>query len=482
MANIADPAWQRFRDFISGDMRASTPRELAELFNDEQVTAKTIIDWRRGHGRPKLADLPRLSNKWTSSAAHHGDVDELFFARMLGAVPDADEALAHEVWLHRRVFELRSELRDLETSVRNSDTTEATGAIVAATTATQNWAVAVQPAIEGPDGLEFHVADYLDFRRVYANHSDASLKTERAELERELHPVLDRYGAVYAPTAPTQWRSAADSRDERKNDAEPQTHRLRYSVRHTIAERSPDRQWPYKHVPAVAVVSLTDGPWPADVAALIARMLGYGFFTTRKIAQGYRVNDEIPTSDELNDYRSRLHAEHLRKPWPRYVWAHRGTDVAPGRFLPTLPADPAHTTPQSGPLHVVWLREKPKLVNDLVKGRGLNGTQEAAIRHGRIEVEQQVRALSEVSEHVQVHTIDCESVGPGHDDRKGPRWDRSFRLAREAAELILGAGFEDVIEPHISELSTKRHRDPIDACMVEWLGRDTLHRQSNTAS
>ena len=473
MANTADPAWRRFVEFIKDDLAHMTPVALAELFNDEEVTPKRIADWRRGHGRPKLAELPRLSLEWTSSAAHDGEVDELFFARMLDAVPDAQEALAHEVWLHRRVFELRSELRDLEMSVRHSDTTEATGAIIAATTATQNWAVAVQPAIEGPSGLRFHVADILDFRRVYkqGGDSDVSLRADRNDLENELHHVLNRYGAVYAPQAPTQWMSKADTKVS-GDDAEPD--RLRYSVRHTIAERSPDRQWQHKDVPAVAIVSLTDGPWPADVAAILARMLGYGFFTTPKIAQGYRPNNSLPTSEELDAYRSQLHREHLHKPWPRYVWAHRGTDVQPGRFLP-IPPKGVSNAPQSGPLHVIWLREDLQLITNLVKGRKLDSKQEAAIRKGRDKIDRQIKTFKGAEDHVVAHTIRCKSVGPGPDDRRGPRWQRSFRLARQAVELVLGTEYNDIIESHLAKITVKPNPDPIEKCLIDWLGEDSLN-------
>lgn len=472
MVNTADPAWRRFVEFIKDDLAWMTPVVLAEMFNDEEVTPKRIADWRRGHGRPKLAELPRLSLEWTSSAAHDGEVDELFFARMLNAVPDAQEALAHEVWLHRRVFELRSELRDLEMSVRHSDTTEATGAIIAATTATQNWAVAVQPAIEGPSGLRFHVADILDFRRVYqqGGNSDVSLRAERNDLENELHHVLNRYGAVYAPQAPTQWMSKADTKAS--GDTEPD--RLRYSVRHTIAERSPDRQWQHKDVPAVAVVSLTDGPWPADVAAILARMLGYGFFTSRKIAQGYRPNNSPPTSEELDAYRSQLHGEHLHKPWPRYVWSHRGTDVLPGRFLP-IPPKGVGNAPQSGPLHVIWLREHDQLITNLVKGRELDNKQETEIRKGRDKLDRQIKTFEGAEAHAIVHPIHCESVGPGPDERRGPRWQRSFRLAREAVELVLGGEYKDIIEPHLAKITVKPNPDPIEKCLIDWLGEDSLN-------
>lgn len=473
MANTADPAWHRFEEFIKDDLAWMTPIQLAELFNDEEVTSKRIADWRRGHGRPKLAELPRLSVEWTSSDAHDGDVDELFFARMLGAVPDVQEALSHEVWLHRRVFELRTELRDLEISVRHSDTTEATGAIVAATTATQNWAVAVQPAIEGPDNFRFHVADFLDFRRVYkqANTPSVTIEDQRNHLENELHNVLNRYGAVYAPQAPTQWRSDVDGQAPKPGEAQPD--QLRYSVRHTIAERSPDRQWQYKDVPSVAVVSLTDGPWPADVAAIIARMLGYGFFTTRKIAQGYRIDNSIPTSGQLDAYRTQLHAEHLRKPWPRYVWAHRSSDVVPGRFLPVPPKGRGHAS-QAGPLHVVWLREEPQLISNLVKGRGLSQQQEDEIRWGWGAVSKQIDALAGADAHVLVHTVDCESVGQGPDHRRGPRWQRSFVLAKQAVELILGSDYENIVEPHIAALTVRQDADPIEKCLVAWLAAAAL--------
>lgn len=464
MVNTADPAWSNFEAFIRE--LAEKPVQIAELFDDETVTPRRVADWRRGHGRPHLAELPRLSVAWTASAAHSGQVDELFFARMLGAVPDSGEALSHEIWLHRRVFELRNELRDLEMSVRHSDTTEATGAIVAATTATEKWAVAVQPAVEGPAGHRFHAADFLDFRRLYPGFgSTPSIEEEREQLENDLHRTLDRYGAVFAPHGPTQWASTADnSLSGNGTDG-----RLRYSVRHTIAERSPDRRWQHTGVPAVAVVSLTDGPWTADVAALVARMLGYGFFTTRKLAQGYRPNDKMPTTDELDAYRTQLHAEHLQKPWSRYVWAHRGTDVAPGRFLPAADVNRAggHNPLQS--LHVVCLRESPRLIRNIVEGNNLTERKNIEIHQARDSLSQQLREWQTRNGAV-VHEIDCNSADAGPDDRRSPRWQRTFELALTAVQRILGKGWQDIIESHICDLQLKEQPDPVERCLVDWLG------------
>ena len=71
-----------------------------------------------------------------------------------------------------------------------------------------------------------------------------------------------------------------------------------------------------------------------------------------------------------------------------------------------------------------------------------------------------------------MHTIDCESVGP--DERRGPRWQRSFRLAREAVELVLGPEYKDIIESHLVKLAVKQNPEPVEERLIDWLGEDCL--------
>ena len=243
------PLWQV--PLIPHGMRSSTSSTTTAAFRQPSCLPHSAGGWSQ-HSEsetgdehtdvPNLQNYPRLSTAWTTSDFHNGDVDELFFARMVGAVPDSDSA-AQETWLRRRVFELRQELRDLEMTVRNSDTTESTGAIVAAATATAQWAVAVSPSIEGPTDLPFHVADVLDFTSLGSNGA-------RLTLESTLNKTFVRYGVTHTPSAPSSWPV------DRKKPPRP-VERHRYSVRHTLAERSPDRSWPHERVPSVAVVHLT---------------------------------------------------------------------------------------------------------------------------------------------------------------------------------------------------------------------------------
>ena len=123
---------------------------------------------------------------------------------------------------------------------------------------------------------------------------------------------------------------------------------------------------------------------------------------------------------------------------------------------------------------MIWLREDFQLIANLVKGRKLDSKQEAAIRKGRDKIDRQIKTFTGAEAHVVVHTIDCESVGPGSDDRRGPRWQRSFRLAREAVELVLGPEYKDIIEPHLTKLAVKQNPDPVEKCLIDWLGEDSL--------
>ncbi|ROZ52975.1 hypothetical protein EEB12_29635 [Rhodococcus sp. WS1] len=131
---------------------------------------------------------------------------------------------------------------------------------------------------------------------------------------------------------------------------------------------------------------------------------------------------------------------------------------------------------------MIWLREDSQLIADLVEGRGLDSKQEAAIREGRDKIDRQIKTFKGADAQVAVHTIDCESVGPGPDERRGPRWQRSFRLAREAVERVLGDEYKDIIEPHLAKMAVKQNPDPIEKCLIaiekcliDWLGKDSLN-------
>lgn len=466
MAGTADPSWNAFFDFID-DYRGIPPAELSAAFGRRLVSTQRIRDWRRAHGRPQLAELPRLSTAWTTSDFHNGDVDELFFARMVGAVPDSDSA-AQETWLRRRVFELRQELRDLEMTVRNSDTTESTGAIVAAATATAQWAVAVSPSIEGPTDLPFHVADVLDFTSLGSNGA-------RLTLEGTLNKTFVRYGVTHTPSAPSSWPV------DRKKPPRP-VERHRYSVRHTLAERSPDRSWPHERVPSVAVVHLTNGSWGGDVAAVLARMLGYGFFTVPKHAHGYLPKGRFPTPAQRYQREGDLHSEYLTHPWPRYVWSHRGVllhaaktdwgplgiDTSSGRFLPRS----GKQLDRDGPLHVVWLQETQELLDGLAEGFSLEFAQRVQLKAAQEQIQRQEAAL-QADHGVRIHIIECDTVEVATDGSRAPRWDRTFRLAHEAADQVLGGdgmAWTSLMD-RADEIASKHSPDPLEQCLVDWIGR-----------
>ncbi|WP_420879082.1 hypothetical protein [Rhodococcus sp. (in: high G+C Gram-positive bacteria)] len=449
MSNRADPSWEQFFKFFIDELVDLKAEQIAQKFAGGVVSAKQVRDWRRRHSRPLLSQLPELSDSWARGQG--GPSDPLFFARMVGAVPDS--GVGDEIWLQGRVAELRRELHEVESIVREADTSEATGRIVAAATASREWAVAVQPAVEGPDGVSMHVADLLDFRRVDAAirlSDSADKRLERQALERTLHAAMSRYSVLYAPTLPSQWSSSADTTSE-----DPM--RLRYSVRHSVAQRSPVQLWEKAGIHSVAVVSLTLGPWTADVAALVARLLGYGFNSTTVLAQAHRPNGAIPTEEEAADYRSRVHRELIARPWHRYVWAHACDRTEPGLFLPKGDSDTCF----------VWLRESDELLRNLAgdnEGRYLSWV------HAQRDISTQVESFNGAS----INVLPCESRGEGADRRRTPRWDRTFNLAAEIVERLVGEHrVRDVLGANIRELGTDAQPGEINRGVVEWV---KIHR------
>ncbi|UPW06990.1 hypothetical protein M1C57_24195 (plasmid) [Rhodococcus pyridinivorans] len=448
MVNKADDSWDGFFHYFNHELGGLKAAEIVERFGGA-VELKRVQNWRRRHGRPDLKELPKLSVRWRDANG-----DPTFFAKKVKAVPD--KGIEDAVYLQRRIIELREQLRDYEVKLRLAGPTEATGSIVAEATASEEWAVAVQPAIEGPTGMAMHVADRLDFRRVYrdpANPIDP--EQERERLERTLEQVIERYNFRYAPALDSQWSSEMDT----------QGPPLRYSVRHTTAQFSPERFWEHLSIRAVAVVSLTAGPWTKDVAALVARILGYGFTDTSQMTQMYRppraVGEKdteqqyrtIPTEEEQLAYETTAHKEHLLHPWDRYVWAHIGDDVSPGSFLPeTIPSG----------VHVIWLKETPQLLKNMSEEKC--GQWEEMQQSCLEQIERLDKGMN------FIHVLECESADRGTAERRTPRWNRTFNLAADIIESLFGRErVRDSLRVGLSQLGTAAQPGPINKCLADWL-------------
>ncbi|WCT06143.1 hypothetical protein [Rhodococcus qingshengii] len=440
MGNREDKSWKEFFEYFTNFDGSAA--DIAARFNAGSkrpiVTETQVRDWRRRHSRPHLTQLPELG--------HHWDNDQLFFARMLGAIPK--DGIKTEIWLQRRLMELRGSVHELDAIVRSRDTTEATGQIVAAATASGRWAVAVHPAIEGPTGVPIHVADRLDFRCI--GDSSATAGSDREQLETDLEQAFSRNHVVYSPKVKSTWATEEDEGSA-----------LRYAVAHTTANFGPTRMWDHVAVRSIAVVSLTLGTWPIDVAALVARMLGYGFVSTRALSRGHRPHGRIPTDEEATQYRADVHQDLAHHPWHRYVWGHvGGPGVDPDTFFPRQ-TDPG--------LAIIWLRESEELIRGLAIG---SAKETRARRRFENELRQQQDTLAHASaQSGAVHEIVCESRDAGPRGLKEPRWDRTFEIAADIVEHLLHA---EAVQPAalghtLGELISDSRPDPINLAVMQWL-------------
>ncbi|MFC0313536.1 hypothetical protein ACFQNE_03270 [Gordonia phosphorivorans] len=442
MANRADPAWEKFFQYF--EKYDGTPAEIAARFNEGEaapvVTAAEVRNWRRKHSRPPLGTLTELGYYWAG--------DPFYFARLLGAVPT--EGLGAELYAQKRIIELRHEVHALEAQVRAADTTAATGRIVAAATASGRWAVAAHPAIEGPTGVPIHVADRLEFR--YVGTRLKSGETLHETLEEDLAEAFRQNHVVPAPNSQTVWR------DDRATDS------LSYSVAHTLSPFGPSRMWNHVGVESIAVISTTLGTWVFDVAAVVARMIGYGFINTRGLSQGRRPLPQPTTPADLASYRTEAHQELLSSPWPRYVWGHVGEWDLPAASQLLAPNGVA---PQ---VKIVWLRESDSLIDGLASGAEHTGLTTAdeyratlLARHREI--------LEAMTDGPPVHIVDCESAPAGADGRRTLRWERSFTLAARIVTHLVDTN--DILMPALTrslqKLSDPLHADPINAAVLEWL-------------
>lgn len=443
MANVADLSWSEFFAYFieHPDVRSLSPAQVVARLNpapgeEKAATARDVSNWRRCHSRPMLSQLPALSEQWAG--------DPYFFARLIGAIPR--HGLGEELDLQRRITALRTELHSLEATVRSTDSTQAVGRIVAETLQTERWAVAVYPAIEGPTGIPVRVADRLDFRRV--DGADA----RRTHLEADLGEVFRQVNLLWAPTAEPRWSTS---------DRDQTGQILGYSFTHTTPLFSPTRLVESPKAKAIAVTSLTLSTWPFDVAALVARMLGYGFASTRALTRGQPgVGVPSPADDSASQRRTAVHRHLLREPWQTYVWGHYTGRSDPGDFLPDATRLP-------NGIITVWLRETEELLTERFSDPA---RVEQLLLHQR-------RLADQVAElHRRGHVVfelPCGPANTGDDPHRHALWDRTFDLAAQIVDRLLncGAVLPTPLAHSLTALHDNVHHNAVNQALYTWLQR-----------
>ncbi|MFD6218910.1 hypothetical protein, partial [Nocardia salmonicida] len=182
--------WVKVMKIIRDELAAAkvaTPKRLPRTYNDlaallTGVSGTDIQNWMRSgerQSKPKISQLPEIAQALASDfpaseRAAKTEELKLKFARALGLVSDTDDSVA-EIGL--AIHELQARMLRLHASIAGATTTSGIPAIVQraidknlesqATGKGTRWAIAVWPAIEGPEpGPHLYVGDRVDFAKT----------------------------------------------------------------------------------------------------------------------------------------------------------------------------------------------------------------------------------------------------------------------------------------------------------------------------
>lgn len=326
----ADPAWRAFTDALSRERTSALAESLG-------LPPEEVSELKASRRRPRFEDLPKIS------AALVGDPTHL--ARLMGMIPDDQNLMRHLQDLTERVNDLKHREASLIHKL-GSSADRGVGELVTAVLREPGWSVGVWPAYEGPPTCKLHVADRIDIRRQ--DGDGCTTADVRALFGRE----LDELGAVLSSKSP-RWSDLHRSDGDQAGSADTSPV-SRWSV-NRLNSSFPADQWESTHqAQSIAVVSTTVSSHPTDIAALLARVLGYANNSTRELVQFAFRGDYRDKST----YERRLlfHSRLMDNPRDHAVWSHFGVGDDPVRALPPT---------ASGRTVVVWIRES----DELIKGK-----------------------------------------------------------------------------------------------------------------
>ncbi len=340
----ADEAWRSFpaalNALLAGPPRVTTASLAARL----GVSEERVISWRRGRSRPDLRFLPLIA---TEVGAMRGEftVDPALLLRRMGVLPDPPSP-SEAVQASIRLQQVELRLADSLARLRAFRRTESAASVVAAAQNSGNWAVAVWPTWEGPDGHRMHVADRLDFRRLDGMPADVWA-------DHDLRLVLRNVYATPSGAHP-RWTDHDETASVQF-----------WAIHHVAAPRSPTIARPWPGLESIACYAIGDDVWAHDVGAMLAMVLGYGLTTTRDLAVDMggvmhpdgREDGGTGEATHLDAGRRQRQAEAMAEahaaiavaPRQRRVWTHHGTVVAPELVFAQVTRHPSGG--------VVWLRE-----------------------------------------------------------------------------------------------------------------------------
>jgi hypothetical protein len=231
----------------------------------------------------------------------------------LALPPDYEPARKLAVTVSRLEARHQSLLQDLSDYALDAGLTRVVKAVVAS----EEWAIAVWPAVEGhvfprSDGtdldMRFHVADRIDFRRIDGE------AISKDDVWDAFEDVLKASRSVPSLPRDQRWITADEGNMKRRTSVTSS-----WSIRRLAVPHASTIDMAHPGLASVAVTALTVGAWGNDVADHLSRLLGYGLTTTRDVATDLYGGR---SDQEYGEDRASIHDLLLESSLPKDVWGH----------------------------------------------------------------------------------------------------------------------------------------------------------------
>lgn len=313
-----DVSWEIFRSELKHwmELRRYTNKALADAINsdagDSGLTApvdeQIIKRWRHSTSPPlqALKVIARILGM-SGDPSGHAPYDPTYLPRTMGILDAAPEH-SELIEAAYRLQSIRAKIADAQSALATATADEGVVNIVRNAMAS-GLGAAVLPIVEGPRGYPMHVSDRIDLRDPLA---------DRPAPEVSEHPSLaDALQDAFAVVSRRVPRFCCAS-EVTTNGMSP------WAVQYVGRPRTGAVHREHLGLPALAITSVTTTPWPDDIAALVAMVLGYGFTTTRELAR-----ELVKDPYRADVLRGEIHDSFLSAATPlRRVWTHHG-DVTP---------------------------------------------------------------------------------------------------------------------------------------------------------
>lgn len=402
---MTDNPWDIFTTALLREMAVSrvSAKDMAAGLNRRNgvlVSEDTVSNWRRGRARPSLdllSPIVDVLNEQKHGIAGQRNFTLLGLLQEMHVLPEdvSDGDLFDRSY---RLHKLNMKLESATDAAAELGRSAGAARIVQEATLSGKWAVAVWPALEGPDPVtQMHVADRIDIR--YIGHETSANYNAAAAIWADpgMKSALRSTHAVPSNTV-ERWSAAPDQRV---------TH---WSISHVGSPRDPIVSDPWPGLGSLCVLSSTRGSWVQDLAALVSLALGYGLTTTSNLAMTMtgRSDKTAAASD-----RYALHSELLKHSPRRRVWAHFGFSTGDGSPFGNSSAEGDYRT------RFIYLDESDDLIADSIPEDRL-----ATV----LEARNTVRAHSNRLPPSHLLRLDTALVNP-----RTERWNQVF----EQTDLVL---------------------------------------------